>query len=199
MSTINDFGIPEVGSGILQPKLKHKFRLTFSQLGDSVDGQALSLQVVRTDRPKMSFDEIEVHRYNSRDWVAGKHNWEPLNIVVEDDITGGASKIIRSQVQKQQYTIGAEGQWLASAAAGDVYKFSAELDMLDGGENVLEKWTMESCWFNNIDWGDMDFETSDKVIISLTMRFGHAFQSIQGFDGFGVAAAGHAPGTGIQG
>ena len=33
MATINQFGIPGVGSGILQPKLKNRWRVTFVGMG----------------------------------------------------------------------------------------------------------------------------------------------------------------------
>lgn len=120
MSTINDFGIPGVGSGILHPKHKNRWRVTFANMGGGADSQPVSMQAVTVTRPKVSFEEIELHRYNSRAWVAGKHNWEAMQLTIEDDVTSTASTVIQAQLQKQQWLIGAEGQWLAEIGRAHV-------------------------------------------------------------------------------
>lgn len=190
MSTINDFGIPGVGSGILHPKHKNRWRVTFANMGGGTDSQPVSMQAVTVTRPKITFDEIELHRYNSRAWVAGKHNWDPMNLTLEDDVTGAASSVIQAQLQKQQWLIGAEGQWLAAAGEGSVYKFVTYLDMLDGNDQVIEKWTIEGCFIQNADYGDLDYSANDKVSITLAIRFDHARQIISGYQGQGIATGG---------
>lgn len=191
MSTINDFGIPGVGSGILHPKHKNRWRVTFANMGGGADSQPLSMQAVTVSRPKVTFEEIELHRYNSRAWVAGKHNWEPMALTIEDDVTGTASSVIQAQLQKQQWLIGAEGQWLAAAGEGSLYKFVTYLDMLDGNDQVVEKWTVEGCFLAGADYGDLDYSANEKVTISLTIRFDHARQTVGGYSqGPGVATGG---------
>ena len=191
MSTINDFGIPGVGSGILHPKHKNRWRVTFANMGGGADSQPVSMQAVTVTRPKLSFEEIELHRYNSRAWVAGKHNWEAMQLTVEDDVTSTASTVVQAQLQKQQWLIGAEGQWLAAAGEGSLYKFVTYLDMLDGNDQVIEKWTVEGCFIQNADYGDLDYGANDKVVITLTLRFDHARQTLGGYNqGQGVATGG---------
>jgi hypothetical protein len=191
MATINDIGIPGVGSGILQPKLKNKWRVTFANLGGGTDSQPLSMQAITITRPSLNFEEVQLDRYNSRAWVAGKHTFEPITLTLEDDVTGTASAVVRAQLQKQQYLIGAEGQWLASAGEGGIYKFVTYLDLLDGNEQVVEKWTMEGCWFQSVDYMDMDFAASEAVQITTTIRYDHARQDIGGYaQGEGVATGG---------
>ena len=192
MSTINDFGIPGVGTGILQPKMKNKWRVTFANMGGGVDSQPLSMQAVTTSRPVLSFEEVELHRYNSRAWVAGKHNWEMINMTFEDDVTSTATSVIQQQLQAQQWLIGAEGQWLAAAGEGSLYKFVTYMDMLDGNEQVIERWTLEGCWLMNVDYTDLDYAANDPVQINIQMRFDHARQdNLNGYDqGEGVATGG---------
>lgn len=191
MSTINDFGIPGVGSGILHPKHKNRWRVTFANMGGGADSQPVSMQAVTVTRPKVSFEEIELHRYNSRAWVAGKHNWETMALTIEDDVTGTASSVIQAQLQKQQWLIGAEGQWLAAAGEGSLYKFVTYIDQLDGNDQVIEKWTVEGCFIQAADYGDLDYSANDKVTISLTLRFDHARQTLGGYSqGQGVATGG---------
>ena len=191
MATINDIGIPGVGSGILQPKLKNRWRVTFANLGGGVDSQPLSHQAITVTRPVISFEEIQLDRYNSRAWVAGKHTFEPMTVTIEDDVTGGATQVIQEQNQIQQQLIGAGGQWLAPAGEGSLYKFVTYLDLLDGNEQVIEKWTVEGCWFQNVDFMDLDYAASEAVQITMTVRYDHARQDVGGYDqGQGVATGG---------
>lgn len=191
MSTINDFGIPGVGSGILHPKHKDRWRVTFAGLGGGTNSQPISMQAKSITRPKLSFEEIELQRYNSRAWVAGKHNWDPLELVVEDDVTSSASAAIQAQLQMQQWLIGAEGQWLAAAGEGSIYKFVTYLDMLDGNDQVIEKWTVEGCWLMSTDFGPVDYTVNEAVTITMSMRFDHARQLLGGYtQGQGIATGG---------
>lgn len=191
MATINDIGIPGVGSGILQPKQKNRWRITFANLGGGEDSQPLSMQAITVTRPVLNFEEIQLDRYVSRAWIAGKYTFEPMTLTFEDDVTGTASKVLQAQLQKQQWLIGAEGQWLAAAGEGSLYKFVTYLDLMDGNEQVIEKWTVEGCWLSNVDYSDLDYAAGDAVVISTTIRYDHARQNIGGYDqGEGVALGG---------
>ena len=191
MATINDLGIPGICTGILQPRLKNRWRITFANLGGGVDSQPLSMQAVTVTRPVLNFDEVQLDRYNSRAWVAGKHTFEPMTLTFEDDVTGSASKVLQEQLQKQQWLTGAEGPWLAASGEGSLYKFVTYLDLLDGNEQVTEKWTVEGCWLQNIDYTDLDYAASEAVQITTTVRYDHARQNIGGYaQGEGVATGG---------
>lgn len=191
MATINDIGIPGVGNGILEPKRRNKWRVTFANLAGGVDSQPLSIQAVTVTRPVISFDPIELHRYNARAYVAGKYTFEPMTVGFEDDVTGQASQVIQDQLQTQQFLIGAEGAFLATAGEGSAYKFVTYLDMLDGADGFIERWTVEGCYFENVDYTDLDYSDAEKVLINCTIRYDHARQTLGGYNrGQGVALGG---------
>lgn len=191
MATINDLGIPGIGTGILHPKHKNLWRVTFANLGGGADAQPLSLQAVTITRPTLSFEEVQLDRYNSRAWVAGKHTFEPMTVTFEDDVTGTATTVLQEQLQAQQWLVGAEGPWLGKGEEGSLYKFVAYLDMMDGKEQVIEKWTVEGCWIQNIDYADLDYADSAAVQITVTLRYDHARQNVGGYNaGEGVATGG---------
>jgi hypothetical protein len=199
MSTISDFGIPGVGSGgLLQPKLQDRWRVIFNNIGGSgVDSKNLSFQAVKVSRPNLSFEEIELHRYNSRAWIAGKHTWAECEMTIEDDVTGSATKILQTQLQRQKWLIGADGPWLQSAPEGSAYKFSLQIEMLDGASFVLERWYLEGAWIKNSNFGELDYGANEKVTIALTIRFDNARQEIYQYpDGQGVATGGAAGSAG---
>lgn len=191
MATINDIGIPGVGTGILQPKQKNKWRITFQNMGKGADSQPVSMQAVTVARPTVSFNKVELHRYNSVSYIAGKHKWDPIDIALEDDVTGSASAILQQQLQNQQWLIGAEGQWLAAAGEGSIYKFATKIDMMDGNDQVVETWTLEGCWLESVKYDDLDYTSSDAVKITVTMSYDHARQLLGGYlRGPGIATGG---------
>ena len=191
MSTINDIGIPGVGNGILHPRQKNRWRITFANLGGGVDSQPLSMQAVTVTRPVISFEEVQLDRYVSRAWIAGKYTFEPMTLSFEDDVSGTAAAVIQEQLQKQQWLTGAEGQWMAASGEGSLYKFVTYLDLLDGNDQVTEKWTVEGCWLQQVDYTDLDAASSDAVLITTTLRYDHARQNIGGYaQGEGVATGG---------
>lgn len=191
MATVMDIGIPGVGSGINHPKQKNRWRVTFANMGGGADSQPVSMQAITVSRPTLNFAEVELHRYNSVAYIAGKHSWEELKISLQDDVTSSATAIIQAQLQKQQWLIGAEGQWLAAAGEGSLYKFVTYLAQLDGNAQVIETWTVEGCWIKTATYGELDYKDSEPVQIDLSIRFDHARQTLGGYvQGPGVALGG---------
>lgn len=183
MATLSQVGIAGVGNGVLQPKAKNRWRVLFVGLGGgtSATGQApndLSLQVITATRPSLSYEEVQLDRYNSRVYVAGKHTFEPCTLTVEDDITNRASAAIQAQLEKQQRLIGASGQWLPPEPTAFGYKFGMLLEMTDGNEAVVEAWKYEGCFLQSVNWTDVDYSTGEKVTIDLTVRYDHARQDL---------------------
>lgn len=195
MATLSNFGIPGAGSGILHPKMKNKWKVTFLDMGRLVAGhnsRNLTMQATTVTRPQIEFEEVALHRYNSTAYVAGKHTWSPMNLTVEDDITGLASKVIKAQLETQQRLVGVDldGRWLNTAATGSDYKFGVKLEQLDGDEGVVETWILEGVMVQAADFGDLDYSASEAATIQVTLRFDHA-RSIDSGEGYGTALGGN--------
>lgn len=195
MATLSNFGIPGAGSGILHPKQKNKWRVTFqgiSRLVSGVNSRNLTMQAITVTRPQLEFTEVEIHRYNSTAYIAGKHTWSPMAMTVEDDITGLASKVIKGQLETQQRLVGVDldGRWLNTAATGSDYKFGVKLEQLDGDEGVVETWLLEGVMLQAADFSDLAYADSDAVTIQLTLRYDHA-RSINSGEGYGTALGGN--------
>ena len=59
--------------GLLMPKLPYRFRVTLVNFGvGGAPATELTKQVVTVDRPKPSFEQIDLHVYNSIVKLAGK-------------------------------------------------------------------------------------------------------------------------------
>lgn len=183
MATILNLGTPGTTPGILQPKQANKFIVQFQNIGGAVDSQVLTRQVISIAKPTLTFAAIELHRYNAKAYVAGKHEWSALALTIEDDIGSGAVEVLRSQVERQLTLIseGAAPLGFSAAVAGGAYKFNTVILQLDGtgadaGEpNFLEKWTCQGCFFTNITYGTLANNSDVAMEITCEIRFDHAF------------------------
>ena len=103
MGVLSKFGVPDGSPGsthTLMPKLQYRFRVTFGNLGgDGVDQAVLTRQVISVTRPQLTHDEMILDVYNSRIYLAGKHVWNPITIILRDDVSNKAIKVVDQQLQ----------------------------------------------------------------------------------------------------
>lgn len=173
--------------GLLMPKLKYRFRVVLQGFGaNGTVSTELTKQVQDITRPKVNFEEIELPVYNSRVYLAGRHNWEPVTLNVRDDATGSVQRLCGEQIQKQFDFFEQSG-----AASGQDYKFTTLIELLDGGNgaqtpNVLETFELYGCFVQNIDYGDLNYTSNEPAMIALAIRYDNAIQyKGGGIDGIG--------------
>jgi len=162
--------------GLLMPKLKYRFRVIFENFGVSTPRTELTKQVMDFTRPTVSFEAIDIPIYNSTIKLAGKYSWGDLTCQVRDDAGGNVSKLVGEQLQKQL-----DFMEQSSAAAGIDYKFLTRFQVLDGGNGtyepvVLENWELYGCYLQGVNYGEMNYATSEDARIALTVRFDNAIQ-----------------------
>lgn len=174
MAIYTDMGV--LGNGILQPKQKHKWRVSFNGMGVE---DALTVQAVTVDRPKLSFEPVTLDRYNSRAYIAGKHEFEPISITFEDDFGSAVTTAIQQQLERQQQIIGlGAAPGLPSASSASQFKFGIVMSMLDGSlDGIIEQWGIEGAWIMNMDWGDLDYANGEAMRLTMQVRYDHARQN----------------------
>jgi hypothetical protein len=182
MASLNTLSVQTGGAnqGLLMPKLKYRFRATFTNFGVDAATTELTKQVVDIKRPNINFNPITIDVYNSKVFLQGKPEWQETTVNLRDDATGAVSKLVGQQVQKQFDFLEQ-----ASAPSGIDYKFSLLYEVLDGGNgslapNVLEAWELDGCFLSQVDWGDMAYNSNDPVQIALTVKFDNAIQTVGG-------------------
>ncbi len=171
--------------GLLMPKLKYRFRVIFENMGVSTPRTELTKQVMDFTRPNLSFQEMEIPIYNSRIYLAGKHEWQAVTVNFRDDAGGQVAKLVGEQLQKQMDFVE-----MASAASGIDYKFITRCEVLDGGNGastptVLETWELYGCYVASVDYGNLDYSASEPATIQMSLRFDNAIQTPIG-DGIGA-------------
>lgn len=187
--------------GLLMPKLKYRFRVVLQGFGaNGTVSTELTKQVNDITRPKINFEEIELPVYNSRVYLAGRHNWEPVTLNVRDDATGSIQRLCGEQIQKQFDFFEQSG-----AASGQDYKFTTSIELLDGGNgaqtpNVLETFELYGCFVQNIDYGDLNYTSNEPAMIALAIRYDNAIQyKGGGVDGIGRNIGARALGSSSTG
>lgn len=178
MAIITDMGIPG-SSGILQPKLKNRWKVDF--IGLNGDAQGLTVQAITCELPKLEYEEVKLNRYNSSAYVAAKHSFQPINVTFEDDVGGAVVTALQRQSERQQKIIGVNpGPYLAASAAGELYKFGTRIQLLDGNTTVFAAWALEGCFLQRLDYGDLDYGASESLKVTTVVRFDHARNLITG-------------------
>jgi hypothetical protein len=182
-SSLSKFTVPlstnqsASAQGLLMPKLKFRFRVTFENFGVSQPSTELTKQVMDFKRPSLEFEEILIPVYNSKVYLAGKPTWTAVTCNLRDDASGEVSKRVGEQLQKQF-----DFMEQASASSGIDYKFVTRWEALDGGNGaseptILESWEMYGCYLSSADYGDSNYGTNDPMTIALTIRYDNAIQT----------------------
>jgi hypothetical protein len=175
--------------GLLMPKLKFRFRVTFLGLGVTQPTTELTKQVMDFQRPNVTFDNIDLPIYNSTIRLAGKHSWQDITCTLRDDAGGNVSRLVGEQLQKQL-----DFMEQSSAASGIDYKFTTVFEVLDGGNGVnvpvaLETWTIMGCYLQGVNYGDANYATgTEPMTVAMTIRYDNAMQTTTGAD-VGVGAS----------
>lgn len=183
--------------GLLMPKLRYRFRVTFENFGVSTPRSELTKQVMTFTRPSLTQEAVTIPVYNSTVYFAGKPTWGDVSVTLRDDAQGNVARLVGEQVQKQF-----DFMEQSSAAAGIDYKFITRCEILDGGNGanaptVLETWELYGCFLSAVNYNDLDYGSSEPVTISLTIRIDNAIQSPLG-TGIGTAV-GRTLGTVLTG
>lgn len=191
ISTLSKFTVPLASDqsasnqGMLMPKYKNRFRITFENFGVSGSTTELTKQVSEAARPTITFGDNKIEVYNSTINLAGKPIISAISVKLRDDVTGAVSKLVGEQNQKQ-YDFFEQ----SSAAAGGDYKFTMRIEMLDGGNGahiptVLETWECYGCFVKSTNYSALTYAGQEIVIIELSIQPDNCVQT-GASAGFGV-------------
>ena len=142
-------------------KLVHRFQVKFGIF------QAVGQYVKTIDRPKISFAEIEVPKYNTKAYFAGRKSYEALNLEIDDVTNQSVMSAVIEQLQKQSdFDSG-----LHAKHSGNYY-FSMSAEELLGDGEIIQAWYYDNCFLQNTDFGQLDYSADEGTLqISLTIRY----------------------------
>ena len=142
-----------------EPKKKNRFILRFpSSLGIN------EWFVISTSRPKVTINEVEIPFLNTSTYVAGRFNWESVDVTFKDPIGPSAAQALMEWVRLHAESVTGRMGY----AAG--YKKDIELEMLDPTGVVVEKWILQGTFLTNVDFGSLEYSDDEIADISATLR-----------------------------
>lgn len=147
---------------------KRKFRFTF-ELFDICKGQSVPRHFVKVaSRPNLSIEETEINFLNAKTWIPGKASWETMTVTYVDVATADIAPLFNWLASVYNF---ADPLNLTMGASRQDYTGTAVLKLWDGCGGLLEVWTMKDVWPSAINFGDVDYASSDECTIELTMRY----------------------------
>ena len=143
-----------------EPKLKNRFIM-------NIDG--IPAYTIKTaTRPQVTFDEVEMHHMNVRRYLKGKAAWQPLTITLYDPIVPSAAQASMEWIRLSHESVtGRDGY-------SDFYKKDVNFQVLGPVGDIVEEWTLKGAFIQDANFGDLSFEDSAPVEISLTLRYDYA-------------------------
>jgi len=146
-----------------EPKKQNRFILRFpSPLG-------IQEWFVKTaSRPKITQEATEIQFLNTSTFVLGRFTWDAISVTFRDPIGPSASQALMEWVRLHSESVtGRQGY-----AAG--YKKDVELELLDPTGVVIEKWILQGTMLTNVDFGGLDYSTSEIAEITAELRYDRA-------------------------
>lgn len=165
-----NMGIGQLGgAGVLH---KRKFRWTFEVLNSQSRAVMVPEHFVKmAARPNISIEETEINFLNAKTYIPGKGTWETITVTYYD-------------VAVQNGT-GNTGLWTWLANVYDYtnpvtlkqnsirqnYAMIGNCTMYDGCGAALEQWALGDCWPQSVNFGELDYGSSEECTIEVTLRY----------------------------
>jgi hypothetical protein len=145
--------------------IKRKFRWTLEI--NTTDGTIPEHYVKTASRPQLDIDEVQIEFLNSVSWIPGRGKWGQIDVTYID---------VAHKDMKPLY------DWILSIynfnsldqSEKEGWSATAILKMYDGCGTTIETWTLFSVFPTNINFGDLSYDDSSEMNISLSLRYSEA-------------------------
>jgi hypothetical protein len=149
--------------GSFEPVRAYDYTVMFSKLKD------IDLHVRTANLPTITNEPIEIPYMNETRKVAGKIAIEAGELTVGDFVDPDTAKLIeewRGLVSdvKMGYVYNAT-----------TYKDDGELYLYQGNGTLIRTWKLIGCWPSNVNFGSLDYSSSDQVQITMTIQYDKAY------------------------
>jgi len=183
-TTANNMGIGPLNN----VAFKRKYRWVFSveNIGGNPDFNVSGKYVKTAKRPNITVEEQEINFLNGKTFIPGKATFDALDftyydVAVQGDAT--VNNLLRWVNRVYNFNTPANGAPTQISATQRSYAYTADgqgyagvgkLLLLDGCGYALEQWTLVNCWPTKIDFGDLDYKSSEECDITISIRYSFA-------------------------
>ncbi len=121
-----------------------------------------------TARPQKQFEEITVDWINSKRYLAGKHEFQPMPLELYDAIAPSGAQQVEEWVRLNYESVSGRSGY------ADFYKRDIQLKLLDPVGTVVELWDIKGAWPKEINYNDLAHDSSEACWVTLSIRFDNA-------------------------
>lgn len=151
---------------------KRKFRWTFQVKRDGNKIVPASF-VKMAARPNIAIEETEINFLNAKTYIPGKGTWEQITITYYDveDVgnVGGGNTELWSWLASVYNFI--DNDKLTQSSVRRCYGGTGICTMYDGCGNELEEWRLFDCWPTSVNFGELDYSSSEEATIEVQLRY----------------------------
>lgn len=173
--TRTPMGLGTIGNPDLVFKRKYRWSFTIKPYCSEI-GIIPSAFVKLASRPNLTVEETEINFLHGKMYIPGKATWETLTVTYYD--VGGKSsygpELFRWLATTFNFLdpVGLQ-QSSRRGGAGSTQGYAAQglLLLYDGCGSPMEEWSLDHMWPQAINFGELDFSSSEEVTIELTLRF----------------------------
>ena len=162
---------------------KRKFRWTFEVQRETGKGVPYAF-VKMAARPNISIEETEINFLNGKTYIPGKGTWETITITYYD--VAGSDNIPLWSWLADVYNFLPDGGGalpLTQNSKRSCYTGTGICNMYDGCGNGLEEWKLNDCWPQAVNFGELDYGSSEEATIEVTVRYANvAYKNLCGTD-----------------
>lgn len=135
--------------------------------GPQQKDHGLSAHVVHVaSRPHITLERTEIHFQHETYYIPGRPSFDPIELTIYD--VQGQSELAR-WIWKV-YRFGKRGKSGEMALTRHI-KYNGYLTMWDGEGRAIQSWILYGCWPFDVDWGGLDYSSSDTADISVSISF----------------------------
>ena len=160
---------------------KRKYRWTFTI--QPYCGSAIPSAFVKiAARPNFTVEDTEINYLHGKMWIPGKASWETMTVTYYDvggsGTNGGGNALVNglfswlTTVYNFADPVGlAQSSKIGNGAGSGGYSADGELNLYDGCGTVMESWLLQNMWPSAVNFGELDYSSSEEATIELTLRY----------------------------
>lgn len=165
MAVDTPMGLGKLGGANLIHKRKFRWLFEVQQLQT---GDVPPYFVKIASRPNLSIEETEINFLNAKTWIPGKASWETITVTFYDVATDDNVTLWSWLATVYNFL---DPVTLEQASMRSNYAGIAVLTLYDGCGKGLERWTMGDAWPQAVNFGELDYSSSEEVTIEVTLRY----------------------------
>lgn len=135
-------------------------------------------------RPNITIEETEINFLNAKMFIPGKATWETITVTFMDVAAAGVAGANQGILplyswlastfnftEKNSYT---QSSQIGSPGRGG-YSADGNLILYDGCGTPIEGWKLQNMFPQSINFGDLDYTSSEECTVEVTLRFNQAY------------------------